>query len=238
MAIELFHADNCNFFDIPALRYRAGQIVRGSPLVCRAEQGDKAAAVALMIGFWPFVSEFELAIDAQTLPRLPLAENFGEPRVRRVFGGIARAVRDMKQEEGSHAAHWMRDAQCLGINDFAGPSVDAIQALINRSYTRDLPFFFATLAGTELIAEELSRFLVASSRFTELFSRRQWMWGEMHLLADDDGVSHLEIDLDLARAYRPQARPAELALPLLDTMLLFGRAGDEVMAELVPALAA
>jgi hypothetical protein len=238
MPVELFHADNSDFFDVPALRCRASEIVGESSLVSRAEQGDRAAAVALMVGFWPFVGEFELAIDRQSLPRQALVDHFGEPRVRRVFGGIARAVRDMKQEEGSHAAHWMRDAQCLGINDFGGPCVAGVQGLIDRAYTNELPVFFATLAGTELIAEELSRCLVDSRLFTDLFSRRRWMWGEVHLLADDSGPSHLEIDLDLARAYRPAASPADLRRPVLDTIALFGRAAGEVAAALLPELAA
>ena len=98
MSIELFHADNSDFFDVRALRWRAAQTVRRLYLIRSAEQGERAAAVALKVGFWPFVREFELAIDRQSLPRQALVNNFGESRVRRVFGGIARAVREMKQE--------------------------------------------------------------------------------------------------------------------------------------------
>jgi hypothetical protein len=238
MSVELFHEGNSDFFDVPMLRWQAWKTVRESSLVAEAAQGERAAAIALTVGFWPFVREFEFAIDQQSLPRQALVDKFGEACVRRVFGGVARAVRDMKQEEGSHAAHWMRDAQCLGINDFGGPCVAGVQRLIVQAYTKDLPIFFARLAGTELIAEELSRYLVESPPFTDLFSRRRWMWGEVHLWADDGGPSHLDIDLDLARAYRPMARPADLAQPVLDTITLFGRAADDVAAALLPALTA
>lgn len=235
---KLFHTDDIEFFDVDGLRRRAAQVVGASPLIRCAGRGDRQAAVALKIGFWPFVSEFERAIDRQQLPREPLIANFGAACVRRTFTGIARAVRDMKQEEGSHAVHWSKDAQSLGILDLGNDRVPGVQALIDQSYTRDLPIFFATLAGTEFIAEELSRFLVGSRAFTDLFSRKRWIWGEVHLAPHEDGPSHLEIDLDLARAYAAVARAAEIEDMVLHTITLFGRAANEVTDVLLQELLA
>lgn len=236
MQHELFHEDNQYSFAIDSLRQQTAQVVRRSSLIRRAHAGEYEAAVALKIGFWPFVSEFEHAIDQQSLPRLPLVNRFGEQRVRRVFVRIARSVRDMKQEEGSHAAHWRKDAQCLGINDLSGPCAPSLKALIERSYTKYLPAFFATLAGTEFIAEELSSFLAGSQRYTNLFSRRRWIWGEVHLAPHDHGPSHLEIDLDLARAYAASSDTTEIEEMVLGTVALFGRAADQVEAALLPEL--
>jgi hypothetical protein len=238
MKVELFHKDNLEFFNVRRLRRRASQVVRQSSLIGRAWRGDRDAAVALKTGFWPFVREFEVAIDRQFLPRQALMERFGDRRARRVFIGMTRAVRDMKREEGSHAAHWMKDARCLGVAEIDGPCVPGVRALIERSYTKHLPAFFATLAGTEFIAEELSRFLVGSKRFTDLFSRKRWMWGEVHLAADEDGPSHLDIDLDLARAYGTAADAAEIEKMVLDTIALFSRAADDVEDMLLPELVA
>jgi hypothetical protein len=238
MSVELFHADNVAFFDLSALRWGAAETVRQLSLIRHTAEGDLAAAVGLKVGFWPFVREFELAIDRQSLPRQPLVDKFGEQRVRRVFGGIARAVRDMKQEEGSHAAHWMQDARCLGINDFADPCIAGVRALIARAYTKDLSGFFSMLAGTELMAEELARYLVSSKSFTDLFTRRRWVWGEVHLIGAEHGPSHLDIDLDLARAYQASGRAADIEAMVRDTFALFARAADEVVATLLPELAA
>ena len=219
MENALFHEDNLYKFDFQGIRHKTAQVVSTSPLIRRAQIGEYNAAVALKIGLQPFVSEFEHAIDQQSLPRQPLVNKFGEQRVRRVFLGIARAVRDMKQEEGSHAAHGRKDAQCLGITDLDGPCVPSLHALIERSYTKDLPAFFATLAGTEFIAEELSRFLAGSTRFTNLFSRKRWIWGEVHLTPHERGPSHLEIDVDLARAYAASGDDmAEIEEMVLDTV--------------------
>lgn len=233
MTASLFHADNPAYFDIDHLRRSATELVRGLRLLRKARTGDKTAAIALKIGFWPFVHEFELAIDQQVLPREPLTRKFGDNIMRRVFVRMARAVREMKSEEGSHAAHWRKDAECLGVRDLGNDCVPGVQALIDRAYTKNLPNFFSMLAGTEFIAEELARFLIESDDFTNLFTRRRWVWGEVHLAPHEDGPSHLEIDLDLARAYDASATPSSIQRAVLDTVLLFGRAADEVEGSLL-----
>jgi hypothetical protein len=235
VAGSLFHADNAAYFDVASLRQSATELVRGLRLLRKARAGDKTAAMALKIGFWPFVQEFERAIDQQVLPREPLTKKFGENVMRRVFVGMARAVREMKSEEGSHAAHWRKDAECLGVKDLGDDCVPGVQALIDRAYSKHLPSFFALLAGTEFIAEELARFLIESDDFTRLFSRRRWVWGEVHLAPHDDGPSHLEIDLDLARAYDSGTSPPAIERMIFETIRLFGRAADEVDAAVLVA---
>ncbi len=238
MKIELFHEDNGEFFDLRALRDYAAQVVGASSLIREARSGSRQAAIALKIGFWPFVREFELAIDRQVLPRHQLAHKFGDSQTRRVFVGIARAVREMKQEEGTHRAHWLKDAKCLGLDALEGECVAGVEALIARSYTKNMPSFFATLAGTEFIAEELSRFLNGSSAFTGLFTRKRWIWGEVHLASHGDGPSHLDIDLDLARAYSSINDASQIERAVGQTIKLFARAADEVEAKFLPRLMA
>ena len=228
MEARSFYTDNKTYFDLPYLRRSAAELVRGLSLIRRTRAGDKAAAIGLKIGFWPFVKEFELAIDQQALPREPLARKFGDSVMRRAFVWMARAMREMKSEEGSHAAHWRKDAECLGVGELGDHRVPAVQALIDRAYSRDLPRFFAMLAGTEFIAEELSHFLIESEDFINLFSRRRWVWGEVHVASHDRGPSHLDLDLDLARAYDATTSPTAVQQMILDSIMLFGRAADEV----------
>ena len=232
MQAHLFHTDNERYFDLTYLRESAAELVSGLSLIRKARCGDKAAAIALKVGFWPFVREFELAIDQQALPREPLAKKFGDSVMRRVFARMGRALREMKSEEGSHAAHWRKDAECLGVNDLGDHRVFGVQELIDRAYTKDLPGFFAMLAGTEFIAEELSRYLIEAEEFTDLFSRRRWVWGEVHI-ASHDPPSHLAIDLDLARAYDVTGSPATIQRMIIDTILLFGSAADQVEDSLI-----
>jgi hypothetical protein len=230
VSTRLFHRDNHAHFDIEGLRRYAHRVVSDSSLIREAGRGDESAAAALMIGFWPFVRDFERAIDQQSLPRRPLAEKFGAERLRQIFIGLASAVREMKREEGSHAMHWRKDATCLGLGDLGDHRVSGIRALLESAYTKDLPRFFAMLAGTELVAEELSRYLVGSAAFTRLFSRRRWMWGEVHLAPHEDGPSHLEIDLDLARAYAASTGASEIMGMVVETIDLFGHAATEIWA--------
>lgn len=221
----LFHRDKPVAID--RLRALARDVVRSSSLICRVAAGDRCAALALHLGFWPFVREFEIAIDRHQLPRKPLRERYPD-RFKSVFPKMAAAVREMRREEGSHAEHWHDGAQDLGIADLAAPVPPLVNALIAKSYTKLLPEFFSVLAGTELIAEELSEFLVASPRFTKQFKQGRWSWGDIHLLPHEHGPSHLEIDVDFARAYSPDGDIRMIERVVVDTIELFDRASGEV----------
>lgn len=208
-------------------------MIASLPLLQRAREGNVRAAEALLRGFWPFVREFEIAIDRQVLPREPLRRKFAGTGndVRRIFSCLTRAVASMKDEEGSHAAHWRKDALCLGIKDIDSAVLPRVQTLIDASYTKDLPRFFAMLAGTEFVAEELSAYLTRHTAFTRLFSRQRWVWGDVHLIPHDDGPSHLEIDLDLARAYSSVDNgqtKAEIESMVTQTIQMFEAAANQV----------
>jgi hypothetical protein len=196
MDTSLFYADSSQLLGSADLRTAARDEVESSSLIRRAHQGDMDAARALHVGFWPFVREFELAIDHQQLKRHPLQRKFGIQKTSEAFHALAEAVREMKKEEGSHAAHWRKDALCLGLKSLDGPDVSGVGELVATAYTKDLPRFFSVLAGTEFIAEELGTYLGRSSAYKALFSRKRWVWGEVHTIPHDDGPSHLEIDLE------------------------------------------
>lgn len=86
-------------------------------------------------------------------------------------------------------------------SELGAPLADGVRDLIVEAYLPDHVRFFAVLAGTEFIEEELGALLVKAPKFVDLFDRKRWAWGEVHLFPHDEGPSHLEIDLDLARAY-------------------------------------
>jgi hypothetical protein len=224
----LFHSDTTELLGVADLRAAAAEGIRACPLIQRAWLGEPNAIAALHIGFWPFVREFEVAIDKATLPRRPLRDRFGAVEFRQKFGALAEEVREMKREEGSHAAHWKKDAQCFGISDLEAPVVTGVQKLIDISYTKDLTLFFCVLAGTEFVAEELSSFLLSSPEFICQSNRNRWVWGEVHTAHDHDGPSHLEIDLDLARAYQPSPAPEGIRKMVLETVVLFAEAANDI----------
>jgi len=232
--VRLFHADSHQRLPYDELRAQARKEVVRSGLIQSAGAGDVKAAFALHAGFWPFVREFEIAIDRRALPRAPLALKFGPSSTRTCFATLARAVREMKNEEGSHATLWQEDAAELGLEFREGPLVAGVTELIESAYAHDIVVFFAVLAGTEFIAEELSRYLTQSKDFVALFGRSRWAWGDVHLLPHQDGPSHLEIDVDLARAYSPTDDVAFIKRMIENTILLFGRAAKDVYQSLMP----
>jgi hypothetical protein len=223
--------------DRSALRSQARDEVEGSVLIRACAAGERAAAAALLREFWPFVQAFELAIDRQVgrLQLRPLIQRFGQARIRTFFADARAAVREMREEEGSHADLWRRGAEQLGVGLREADPVPGVAALLDNASVDDPVEFFCWLAGTEYIAEELAAFLCSAPAFLSLFPERRWLWGEVHT-AEHDGPSHLEIDEDLARAYHPASSPAlagtALSAQIRRCQRLFGEAARDVVERL------
>lgn len=229
--------------DRGALREFMRAQVRGAPLLRACAEGDTAAVAALLSGFWPFVDAFEKAIDRQVagLPIRPLVERFGRERTHAYFDMARAAVREMREEEGSHSLLWQEGARARRVDLAEYQLVDGVERLVAHATTRDPVAFFCWLAGTEYIAEEMAAYLCESPRFLALFPEGRWTWGEAHTEVHD-GPSHLEIDEDLARAYHPSDDDAVASRALWDGIVacqaLFADAAADVydrMTMLQPA---
>ena len=224
--------------DRQALRAEARAVIESLPLIRACAEGRLDAIHALLIGFWPYVEGFELAIDRQVarMPIKPLIQRFGRDRVRAFFHEARVTVREMKEEEGSHAALWQRGADQLGITLGEVEPVNGVKRLLENAWVDDPMLFFCWLAGTEYIAEELARYLCNSPRFLAVFPDNRWHWGEAHL-AEHEGPSHLEIDEDLALAYHPSVDAAEagadLSKVIRDCEEVFWVAGQDVFLNLM-----
>ena len=225
-----------------ALRVHAREEVFGSPLIRACAAGDEPAIRALLEGFWPFVQGFEQAIDMQVrrLPLRPLIARFGQARIKRFFADARAVLREMKEEEGSHAALWLEGAAGIGLDLARVEPVEGVQELLRNADTADPVEFFCWLAGTEYIAEELAAYLCHAPAFLEIFPNRRWKWGEVHA-AEHDYLSHLEIDEDLARAYHPASDPVLVGVALSAQIRrcqgLFGTAAADVLAQLRSVIA-
>jgi hypothetical protein len=257
---ESFYDDNDEFFNTKLLRELAHEEIVNSPLIRRCMTGEFLAAQALSIGFWPFVSAFEKAIDARLgnggLPREPLYQKFDKTtaksqlikvartirdlarsEIETLFAGAGEALREMQIEEKTHSAHWKKDAENLGIGDNAlncATTVGGINQLIASTYTGELTKFFATLAATEFIAEELAAVLAFNVRYTDHFTRKRAIWMEVHA-APHDGLSHLDIDIDLMRAYSQEEDTGESLQDLIIFGIrLFGTASRQIDSQFFP----
>ena len=254
MEKKLFYTDNNEFFNTETLREKASYTMRNSSLIRRCMDGDLEGAKALLVGFWPFVSAFEKAIDARLtgggLKRQPLYEKFGKLNANKHIVSIAKAIRnleeneiefafnsaqdslkDMQHEELTHAAHWIKDAENLNLNREileSATCTTSVEKLIKDAKNPNLVEFFALLGGTEFIAEELASLLAHNNAYTHLFARKRAIWMEVHTIPDPEGISHLDIDLDLMRAYSNTENSRELQDVVLDVINLFGVATEEV----------
>lgn len=219
-----------------ALRAHAREGLLGSPLIRACRAGDELAIRGLLKGFWPFVQAFERSIDFQVkkLPLRPLIARFGQARIKRFVAEARSALSEMRDEEGSHAALWLDGAITIGLDLRRVEPVRSVQTLLDNAETPDPTEFFCWLAGTEYVAEELAAYLCRAPAFLDSFPDRRWRWGEAHAMAHD-GVSHLEIDEDLARAYHPGSDPVLVEVALSAQIRrchrLFAAAATDVLAK-------
>lgn len=257
---KLFYENNDEFFNTKLLRELAHEEVVNSPLIRRCMAGEFSGARAFSIGAWPFVFAFEKAIDARLgnggLPREPLYAKFdkttaksqlcrvartirdlADSEIEALFAGAGEALREMQIEEKTHSAHWRKDAQNLGIGDDTlneAQAVTAISQLIAGVCHGELVKFFATLAATEFMAEEVATVLAFNPRYTQLFKRKRAIWMEVHA-APHEELSHLDIDLDLMRAYSDADESSE---PLQDLVIfeirLLGTATHQIERQFFP----
>lgn len=253
--MSLFHNDNQSYFDMTRLENAAFDMLSNCSLICRARDGDRAAAIALSRGFWPFTRDFEKAIDRRAnstnLPRQPLYEKFGRKQTREALVGSAQSIRnlldseivgvfeearanliDMQKDEFRHSKHWEADARNLGVSYNTLQSVPAlplVQKLIDGTAAGDLVEFFAgALASTEFVAEALGAMLAAAPAYTDLFERRRAIWMEVHTVPHDGEPSHEEIVMDFARAYDDSGSPERIETLVIAGIDLFGAAAREV----------
>jgi hypothetical protein len=188
--------------DRQALRALTREQGCNTSLIQACAAGERAAVHALLSAFWPFVDAFEKAIDRQAvgLPIKPLVERFGRERTHSYFNSARKALREMRDDEGSHSLLWQEGIQALEVDLNVYANVPSVEQLVASCAPSDPVAFFCWLAGTEYIAEEMSACLCQAPRFLELFPGGRWSWGDAHMAAHN-GPSHLEIDEDLARAY-------------------------------------
>lgn len=253
--MSLFYNDNQAYFDMARLENAAYDTLTNCSLIRRCRDGDRAAAVALSRGFWPFTRDFEKAIDRRAnsanLPRQPLYAKFGRNKTRESLVESAQTIKnlldseivgvfeearsnlvEMQKDEFRHSKHWEADARNLGISYNmlqSEPALPLVQRLIDGTASGDLVEFFAgALASTEFIAEALGAMLAASPAYTTLFERQRAIWMEVHTVPHDGEPSHEEIVMDFARAYDESGSSERIEDLVIQGIELFGAAAREV----------
>jgi len=228
-----FFGDNDALFRVSELRAFIRRKIERNTLVQMARNGRRDAAKAMLGGFWPFVREFESIIDRFPFPGQILSSRFGRATAQHKLNLLKARVAEIRKEEGSHAAHWRRDAEALGVTDFDQPAIPEVERLSHVFSTEDPGRFFLLLAAAEMVAIELGDALTSSSRFNKLFPLGQWTWGEMHVDSDEHTTFHLEVDLDLARAFVMEDSVAEIMAKEVTDQLLetFAAAADAIVKE-------
>jgi|GEM_PF-1922119 len=253
MTNVVFFPRDDSFANQKGLRDLAQSVVSNNPLMQQCIAGDLRAFQLLLWAYWPFVRGFEQAIDRHQFTRQELVARFGKKRAVDAFrsmapmlstledqesialiGGIL--LQEMRDDEQGHAKQWLRDGLELGIdlNTLREADIPLVSALLTQANTTDHVRFFSMLAATEYIAEMISEHVCASPLARALFVKRNnWGWGVIHTTPHGDHPSHLQMDIDWARAYASEDRASEYIEHLIASgITLFGAAAYDSLAHL------
>lgn len=238
MTTPLFFPDGLpGGVDVAGLFRSAWPILTQEQLLKKCARGEHEDVCALLSGYWPLISEIEVAI-------IPHIKQLGDVRhhfAHAIVKGVIESLQLMSQDEAGHAGLWDRSMDLMEIRRrlTIDEALSKIRKLIGQLRGLRGEEFFAQLAGVELTAIIISMFLWRSPEFNAHFGKDGWPWALPHLLdipdADmhDDAKltevllwerghpSHLHLDLQLAAAcYLAKGRDADFFKTWLERFVL------------------
>ncbi len=184
------------------IKAEAWQKTFASTLMHGCGTGDIVYIKALLGGFWYFVSEFPWIIR-RAYSEVPHTANENVQRfLKRSAKILSGTLQGMEEDERAHRTLWIRSASCVGLleDDLAQWEVlpetrkltDAIGT--EASFERKLLYFVAV----EIVAEGISRCLIAAPRFSEVMGTQGMGWFNAHVVEEDDATTHEAVAYNLA----------------------------------------
>ena len=115
----------------------------------------------------------------------------------------AKVTKEIQSDEAAHRDLWIQTAAALGLTIKDLRNQKAIPEILhlNETVGEGTDFFIRYLrfVAVEMVAEEISRVLLASAPFSELVGESGQRWFHVHILHDlHEGMSHEELALRLA----------------------------------------
>ncbi len=188
------------------VKRKAADKIQNLNLAGACAQANGNAIKALVLGFWPFVDVFPSHIEQATWAlvrgkRLSEAQKRDLPELMRSVRGLLPSIRD---DEENHRLLWIETAEAIGISreelqtyrDTATEmqSLIAITAAPAHPATKLVQF-----STVEVVAEALSRTLLASDSFKTRVGKRGLRWFQVHAQHNGEDT-HETLTLRLALA--------------------------------------
>ena len=194
---------------IPNIKKDVRRKVESSPIIQGCARGDVSHVRALITGYWPFVDAFPKIIfrtlysTKKYLLKPHFILTFGPLMLRGIHTMNAKVTKEIQSDEAAHRDLWIQTAAALGLTIKDLRNQKAIPEILhlNETVGEGTDFFIRYLrfVAVEMVAEEISRVLLASAPFSELVGESGQEWFHVHILHDlHEGMSHEELALRLA----------------------------------------
>lgn len=217
-------------FDVTHLNEVARETVASMGLITHCAEGSTECYRALLVGFKYYVNGFDVAIARNYLRMMQrdrLARLYGPGAAAAHVESAVQTMRERSSEEGEHSKIWRQDIRTHNFDSRSGIVLPGVKLLLQYAYVDDPCLWFAHLATTEFVARWLAVRLYSSPPFMEkFFPTGRWEWGHIHLEPEDltktpparhaSPGSHLDMDLDEARARHLLTLPAQTARSRLE----------------------
>ena len=167
-------------------------------------QADAVAMRGLVIGLWPFISEFP-RILIRAAARSAKHDSFTDRELANtVLHRGPQLLLGIRRDEENHRKLWLETGAALGLQyptDYERPVLPESRAWIDAvGMESDVSRLFLRFAAIEMIAEIVSKEFLASNRFRDTLGGRGCEWFRVHA-EHSQGMTHEELELQLAFSF-------------------------------------
>lgn len=206
--------------DIPpwvgGIKETAAQKITNLNLVQDCARGDDEALYKLILGFWPFVRDFPDHISGATksMARGKYLSNVQKLHLRGLLAEVSGLLPDIRRDEERHRDLWIKTASVLSISlpelttiKKVTPEMKFLLTLTEEeTHPSEKLVQFSTV---EIVAEALSKTVLASGMFREKLGPKGIEWFRVH--AEHHGEeTHETLTLKLAFAFLEHPIPEEI----------------------------
>lgn len=176
-----------------------------APFAAACRKGNKEVMRKLIINLWPFVDVFPDVVKRSywKLIKPSFIFRYGAGNMLQLFRKSIQVLTSIEGDEKKHRNLWLDTGIALGLNyqkDFAKNPTPETRRWLKSITNNKGPFnIFLGYVAIEMIAESISKNLLASKTFSSILGREGRRWFEVHAVHHGD-KSHEALEFHLAFA--------------------------------------
>lgn len=185
---------------IGEIKQKAHNKITSSNFAAACRMGDADVMRELILGLWPFVDVFPKMIirASRHLRKSDLLKD--RDLLNTLIHRSSQTLSEIQKDEADHRQLWLGAGRSLGLSypaDFKSQTLAEVKAWIDEvSRNSDSFAMFLRFAAIEIIAESISKDLLASEDFTSVLGGSGSEWFRVHAI-HRTGISHEDLELQL-----------------------------------------